>query len=239
MKLLTHARVTSTCALSSRCVFFFVVEEEITSEFFLDKDFSFDKSASELVTLQNMNMKWINQCIRTYFVVYYGPYEKLLNSRREQRRRVLLQNMCSLFPPWKVSVFFMSHFGHKFWDKETGVAAPHQIIFCSPSNLTCTWKSRFVCLCLTYFSLSVFCLSQFVVIASTVTSAGLRYDEYVFPNWTNVVGWGVAMSSMLFVPFYAIYKFFSVPGTFKEVSIRTGWTRSFKLFEDSRYILWL
>uniref|UniRef100_A0A7N8XS99 Transporter n=1 Tax=Mastacembelus armatus TaxID=205130 RepID=A0A7N8XS99_9TELE len=56
----------------------------------------------------------------------------------------------------------------------------------------------------------------FVVIASTLTSSGLKYDDYTFPNWSNIVGWGVAMSSMLFVPFYAIYKFISIPGTFKE-----------------------
>uniref|UniRef100_A0A8C9SM69 Transporter n=1 Tax=Scleropages formosus TaxID=113540 RepID=A0A8C9SM69_SCLFO len=56
----------------------------------------------------------------------------------------------------------------------------------------------------------------FVVITSIVTSGGLRYDDYVFPGWSNVVGWGVAMSSMLFVPGYAIYKFLTVPGTFKE-----------------------
>uniref|UniRef100_A0A8C4DK25 Transporter n=1 Tax=Dicentrarchus labrax TaxID=13489 RepID=A0A8C4DK25_DICLA len=51
---------------------------------------------------------------------------------------------------------------------------------------------------------------------STLTSSVLKYDEYVFPHWSNVVGWGVAMSSMLFVPCYAIYKFLSVSGTFKE-----------------------
>ncbi|XP_051920298.1 sodium-dependent noradrenaline transporter [Hippocampus zosterae] len=56
----------------------------------------------------------------------------------------------------------------------------------------------------------------FVVIASTVTSSGLKYDDYVFPHWSNVLGWGVAMSSMLFVPVYAVYKFCSVPGTFRE-----------------------
>ncbi|KAK5873663.1 hypothetical protein PBY51_018685 [Eleginops maclovinus] len=56
----------------------------------------------------------------------------------------------------------------------------------------------------------------FVVIASTVTASGLKYDDYVFPYWSNVVGWGVAMSSMMFVPCYAIYKFLSVPGTFKQ-----------------------
>lgn len=62
--------------------------------------------------------------------------------------------------------------------------------------------------------------SQFVVIASTLTSSGLKYDDYIFPNWANIVGWSVAMSSMVFVPLYAIYKFFSVPGTFREVSIK-------------------
>lgn len=84
---------------------------------------------------------------------------------------------------------------------------------------------------------SAFCLPQFVVIASTLTSAGLKYDEYTFPYWTNVLGWGVAMSSMLFVPFYAIYKFFSVSGTFKEVCIRKDLTFSFD-YVFKRCILW-
>lgn len=65
-----------------------------------------------------------------------------------------------------------------------------------------------------------FSLIQFVVIASTVKSSGLKYDDYTFPQWANVLGWGVAMSSMLFVPCYAIYKFLSVSGTFKEVRIK-------------------
>uniref|UniRef100_A0A669BAN0 Transporter n=1 Tax=Oreochromis niloticus TaxID=8128 RepID=A0A669BAN0_ORENI len=56
----------------------------------------------------------------------------------------------------------------------------------------------------------------FVVIASAVKRPPLRYDNYVFPEWANQIGWGVAMSSMLMVPFYAIYKFFSLPGTFRE-----------------------
>jgi len=65
---------------------------------------------------------------------------------------------------------------------------------------------------------SLFSPSQFIVIASAVKSTGLKYDDYVFPNWANIVGWGVAMSSMMFVPGYAIYKFCSVKGTFKQVS---------------------
>uniref|UniRef100_A0A6Q2ZPU9 Transporter n=1 Tax=Esox lucius TaxID=8010 RepID=A0A6Q2ZPU9_ESOLU len=56
-----------------------------------------------------------------------------------------------------------------------------------------------------------------VVIASIVTSSSLKYDNYEFPPWSNIVGWGVALSSMMFVPAYAIYKFLSMPGTFKQV----------------------
>ncbi|XP_077084964.1 sodium-dependent noradrenaline transporter [Siphateles boraxobius] len=56
----------------------------------------------------------------------------------------------------------------------------------------------------------------FVVIASIVTSGDLKYDDYTFPYWSNTVGWSIALSSMLFVPIYAIYKFLSMPGTFKE-----------------------
>ncbi|XP_073715135.1 sodium-dependent noradrenaline transporter [Misgurnus anguillicaudatus] len=55
-----------------------------------------------------------------------------------------------------------------------------------------------------------------VVIASIVTSSDLKYDEYTFPYWSNVVGWSIALSSMLFVPLYAIYKILSMPGTLKE-----------------------
>ncbi|MBN3317897.1 SC6A2 protein, partial [Atractosteus spatula] len=56
----------------------------------------------------------------------------------------------------------------------------------------------------------------FVVIASIVNSTELKYDDYVFPSWANLIGWGIALSSMLFVPAYAIYKFLSVRGTCRE-----------------------
>ncbi|XP_067853970.1 sodium-dependent noradrenaline transporter [Heptranchias perlo] len=56
----------------------------------------------------------------------------------------------------------------------------------------------------------------FVVIVSIVKFKPLTYDEYVFPNWANLVGWGVAASSMSLVPIYAIYKLLTVRGTLKE-----------------------
>uniref|UniRef100_A0A4W4HBN0 Transporter n=1 Tax=Electrophorus electricus TaxID=8005 RepID=A0A4W4HBN0_ELEEL len=55
-----------------------------------------------------------------------------------------------------------------------------------------------------------------VVLASIVTTSELKYEDYVFPRWSVWMGWGIALSSMLFVPFYAIYKFLSLPGTFKQ-----------------------
>ncbi|XP_072926070.1 sodium-dependent noradrenaline transporter isoform X1 [Hemitrygon akajei] len=56
----------------------------------------------------------------------------------------------------------------------------------------------------------------FVVIVSIVKFKPLTYDEYIFPFWANVVGWGIALSSMSLVPIYAIYKIFTVRGTLKE-----------------------
>lgn len=62
---------------------------------------------------------------------------------------------------------------------------------------------------------------QFVVVASIVKMETLTYDDYTFPPWASLIGWGITMSSMLFVPAYAIYKFLTVRGTFKEVGGRS------------------
>lgn len=79
------------------------------------------------------------------------------------------------------------------------------------------WRTIPYCFCTSWLLFSV----QLVVIASIVTSGQLTYDEYVFPYWADMLGWSIALSSMLFVPIYAIYKFFSVPSSFKEVSKHT------------------
>uniref|UniRef100_A0A8C3KK04 Transporter n=1 Tax=Calidris pygmaea TaxID=425635 RepID=A0A8C3KK04_9CHAR len=56
----------------------------------------------------------------------------------------------------------------------------------------------------------------FVVIVSIINFKPLTYDDYTFPLWANRIGWGIALSSMILVPAYIIYKFMSVRGTFKE-----------------------
>ncbi|KFW75937.1 Sodium-dependent noradrenaline transporter, partial [Manacus vitellinus] len=56
----------------------------------------------------------------------------------------------------------------------------------------------------------------FVVIVSIINFKPLTYDDYTFPLWANRIGWGIALSSMVLVPAYIIYKFMNVRGTFKE-----------------------
>uniref|UniRef100_A0A8C8ZDW6 Transporter n=1 Tax=Prolemur simus TaxID=1328070 RepID=A0A8C8ZDW6_PROSS len=56
----------------------------------------------------------------------------------------------------------------------------------------------------------------FVVVVSIVNFKPLTYDDYVFPLWANWVGWGIALSSMVLVPVYVIYKFLSTRGSLRE-----------------------
>ncbi|XP_075181541.1 sodium-dependent noradrenaline transporter [Anomaloglossus baeobatrachus] len=56
----------------------------------------------------------------------------------------------------------------------------------------------------------------FVVITSIVTYKPLDYEDYHFPPWANRTGWAIALSSMLLVPIYFIYKFLTVSGSFKK-----------------------
>ncbi|KAE8597623.1 hypothetical protein XENTR_v10016537 [Xenopus tropicalis] len=60
------------------------------------------------------------------------------------------------------------------------------------------------------------CFLLFVVVVSIVTYRSPKYGNYTFPEWANVIGWLVAISSMAMVPLYAIYKFSSLHGSFRE-----------------------
>ena len=47
----------------------------------------------------------------------------------------------------------------------------------------------------------------------------LTYNNmYVYPWWGEVIGWCLALSSMLCIPVSLLYKLFRAKGTFKEVS---------------------
>lgn len=46
----------------------------------------------------------------------------------------------------------------------------------------------------------------------------LKYIEYVYPWWGEFIGWLLGLSSMLCIPSYALYKYYTTTGTFREVS---------------------
>lgn len=58
-----------------------------------------------------------------------------------------------------------------------------------------------------------------MVVISFATFNPPNYGSYMFPQWANLVGWCLAMSSMTMVPLYAIYKFCTLPGRFCDVSL--------------------
>ncbi|XP_078541851.1 sodium-dependent dopamine transporter [Lissotriton helveticus] len=60
------------------------------------------------------------------------------------------------------------------------------------------------------------CFLLFVVVVSIVTFNPPVYGSYIFPEWANVIGWFIAISSMAMVPIYAFYKFCRLPGSLRE-----------------------
>lgn len=53
---------------------------------------------------------------------------------------------------------------------------------------------------------------------SVVQYKPLKYMEYEYPWWGELIGWGMALSSILVMPGYAIYLIAVTPGTMHQVS---------------------
>lgn len=61
---------------------------------------------------------------------------------------------------------------------------------------------------------------QGVFIFSLVKYKRITYMDYEYPWWGDLIGWFMALSSILVMPGYAIYLFLVTPGTFQEVCMR-------------------
>ncbi|XP_041349203.1 sodium-dependent dopamine transporter-like [Gigantopelta aegis] len=53
----------------------------------------------------------------------------------------------------------------------------------------------------------------FIMIFGLVNYKPLRYDEYVYPWSASLIGWGIASSSILCIPLYAIYQIIRAKGS--------------------------
>lgn len=59
---------------------------------------------------------------------------------------------------------------------------------------------------------------QFIIVFGLMGYEPLTYEDYVYPQWANVVGWLIALSSVLMIPLVAIIQIIITPGTFWQVS---------------------
>ncbi|KAI8511750.1 Sodium- and chloride-dependent GABA transporter 1 [Branchiostoma belcheri] len=57
---------------------------------------------------------------------------------------------------------------------------------------------------------------RFTFFFSLVQYKRLKYVDYLYPVWGEVIGWFLGLSSMLVIPGYAIYKLAVTPGTLRE-----------------------
>ncbi len=65
---------------------------------------------------------------------------------------------------------------------------------------------------------------QGVFVFRVVTYTPIEYLGYKYPYWGEVIGWVMALSSILVIPFYMIYMFLTTPGSVRHVSHGQGQT---------------
>ena len=71
---------------------------------------------------------------------------------------------------------------------------------------------------------------QVMVLFAIVFYENLKYNgHYEYPGWALAFGWLLTFSSLIWIPGYIIYKFFSYPGNFKEVC-SSEWSNQSKRF---------
>ncbi|XP_043478177.1 sodium-dependent dopamine transporter-like [Leptopilina heterotoma] len=54
----------------------------------------------------------------------------------------------------------------------------------------------------------------FIIVYGLMAYEPLTYEDYVYPEWANILGWCIASSSVAMIPGYAIYIFIVTPGTY-------------------------
>jgi hypothetical protein len=58
-----------------------------------------------------------------------------------------------------------------------------------------------------------------VALFSLINYSRLQYGDYIYPLWAELLGWCLALSSMLCIPIYVVYRLLKSPqNNFKKVN---------------------
>lgn len=58
----------------------------------------------------------------------------------------------------------------------------------------------------------------FIIVYGLIGYEPLSYEDYIYPEWANALGWCIAGSSVIMIPTIALYKFITTSGSLKQVS---------------------
>lgn len=62
--------------------------------------------------------------------------------------------------------------------------------------------------------------TQFILIFTVIQYKPITYNDYVYPGWSLAIGFAMALSSVICIPVYALFKISRSPGaTFREVQL--------------------
>ncbi|KAK0072833.1 hypothetical protein PV326_014077 [Microctonus aethiopoides] len=67
----------------------------------------------------------------------------------------------------------------------------------------------------------------------------LSYEDYIYPEWANIIGWLITLSSIAMIPGVAIYKLIVTPGRFSQriKFLTTPWRDSQQYCNNTRLMM--
>lgn len=66
--------------------------------------------------------------------------------------------------------------------------------------------------------ISLYTSLQAIVMANIIQWNGVSYNKQPYPGWAELLGWMMALASILLIPGFAIHQMWKTPGTLSKVS---------------------
>lgn len=91
--------------------------------------------------------------------------------------------------------------------------------------MRCSWKWKFFKV---YLPVCLSAPPQFILVFTVIQYKPITYNDYIYPGWSLAIGFAMALSSVICIPIYAIYKVVRSPGaTFREVQMQLTQMQTF------------